>query len=60
MPKSRVVRIGLLAALAVLVGGGVLDFRAMDSGPSASAAPGVQEQQQQQDQEQDQQQEKAW
>jgi membrane-associated protease RseP (regulator of RpoE activity) len=46
------VRIGLLAALAVLVVGGVLVFRAMDSGSSASAAPGVQEQQQQQ--------EKAW
>jgi len=52
MSKSRVVRIGLLAALAVLVGGGVLVFRAMDSGPSASAAPGAQDQQQQQ--------EKAW
>jgi len=49
MPKSRVVRIGLLAALAVLVVGGVLVFRAMDSGSSASAAPGVQEQQQQQE-----------
>jgi membrane-associated protease RseP (regulator of RpoE activity) len=43
------VRIGLLAALAVLVVGGVLVFRAMDSGSSASAAPGVQEQQQQQE-----------
>jgi membrane-associated protease RseP (regulator of RpoE activity) len=50
MPKSRVVRIGLLAALAVGAVAGVLVFRAMDGGPSASAAPGAQEQQQ----------EKAW
>jgi membrane-associated protease RseP (regulator of RpoE activity) len=49
------VRIGLLAALAVAAVAGVLVFRAMDSGPSASAAPGVQEQQQDL-----QQQEKAW
>ena len=48
MPKSRVVRIGLLAALAVAAVAGVLVFRAMDSGSSASAAPGVQEQQQDQ------------
>jgi len=52
MPKSRVVRIGLLAALAVAAVAGVLIFRAMDGGSSASAAPGAQEQQQQQ--------EKAW
>jgi membrane-associated protease RseP (regulator of RpoE activity) len=45
MLKSRLVRIGLLAALAVLVVGGVLVFRAMDSGSSASAAPGAQDQQ---------------
>jgi membrane-associated protease RseP (regulator of RpoE activity) len=45
------VRIGLLAALAVAAIAGVLVFRAMDGGSSASAAPGVQEQQQQ---------EKAW
>ncbi|MCJ7511161.1 MAG: PDZ domain-containing protein [Dehalococcoidia bacterium] len=50
MPKSRVVRIGLLAALAVVAVAGVLVFRAMDGGSSASAAPGAQEQQQ----------EKAW
>ena len=48
MPKSRVVRIGLLAALAVAAVAGVLVFRAIDSGSSASAAPGAQEQQQQQ------------
>ena len=52
MPKSRVVRIGLLAALAVAAVAGVLVFRAIDSGSSASAAPGAQDQQQQQ--------EKAW
>jgi len=51
MPKSRVVRIGLLAALAVAAVAGVLVFRAMDGGSSASAAPGAQDQQQQ---------EKAW
>jgi membrane-associated protease RseP (regulator of RpoE activity) len=44
------VRIGLLAALAVAAIAGVLVFRAMDGGSSASAAPGAQEQQQ----------EKAW
>jgi membrane-associated protease RseP (regulator of RpoE activity) len=43
MLKSRVVRIGLLATLAVLVVGGVLVFRAVDSGSSASAAPGAQQ-----------------
>jgi len=50
MPKSRVVRIGLLAALVVAAVAGVLVFRAVD-GSSASAAPGAQDQQQQ---------EKAW
>ena len=55
MPKSRVVRIGLLAALVVAAVAGVLVFRAVDGGSSASAAPGAQEQQQDQ-----QQQEKAW
>jgi membrane-associated protease RseP (regulator of RpoE activity) len=55
MPKSRVVRIGLLAALAVAAVAGVLVFRAVGDGSSASAAPGAQEQQQDQ-----QQQEKAW
>jgi membrane-associated protease RseP (regulator of RpoE activity) len=45
------VRIGLLAALAVAAVAGVLVFRAMDGGSSASAAPGAQDQQQQ---------EKAW
>ena len=52
MPKSRVVRIGLLAALAVAAVAGVLVFRAVGDGSSASAAPGAQDQQQQQ--------EKAW
>ena len=51
MLKSRVVRIGLLAALALIAVTGVLVFRAVDSGSSASAAPGAQDQQQQ---------EKAW
>src|SRR4030067_1048378 len=41
MLKSRVVRIGLLAALAALVVGGDLVFRAIDTGSSASAAPGA-------------------
>ena len=49
MPKSRVVRIGLLAALAVAAVAGVLVFRAVGDGSSASAAPGAQDQQQQQD-----------
>jgi membrane-associated protease RseP (regulator of RpoE activity) len=48
MLKSRLGRIGLLAALVVLVVGGVLFFRAIDTGSSASAAPGAQEQDQQQ------------
>jgi membrane-associated protease RseP (regulator of RpoE activity) len=50
MLKPRVVRIGVLAALALMAVTGVLVFRAVDSGSSASAAPGAQ----------DQQQEKAW
>ena len=54
MLKSRVVRIGLLAALVVLVVGGVLIFRAIDTGSNASAAPGAQ------DEEQDQNQESPW
>ena len=52
MLKSRVVRIGLLAALAASVVGGVLVFRAIDTGSSASAAPGAQDEEEQaQDQE---------
>lgn len=47
MLKLRAVGIGLLAALVVAAAAGVLVFRAVDSGSSASAAPGVQEQQQQ-------------
>lgn len=47
MLKSRVVRVGLLAALAVIAVAGVLVFRAIDSGSSASAAPGAQEGEQQ-------------
>ena len=43
MLKSRVARIGLLAALTVLVVGGVLVFRAIDTGSNASAAPGAQD-----------------
>jgi len=39
MVKSRVVRIGWLAGLAVLAVAGVLVFRAIDTGSSASAAP---------------------
>lgn len=42
MLKSRLGRIGLLAALTVLVVGGVLVFRAIDTGSSATAAPGAQ------------------
>jgi membrane-associated protease RseP (regulator of RpoE activity) len=44
MPKSRVVRIGLLAALVVAAVAGVLVFRAV-GGSSASAGPGAQQQQ---------------
>ena len=51
MLKATVVRIGVLAALALMAVTGVLVFRAVDSGSSASAAPGAQDQQQQ---------EKAW
>jgi membrane-associated protease RseP (regulator of RpoE activity) len=43
MLKSRVARFGLLAALTVLVVGGVLVFRAIDTGSNASAAPGAQD-----------------
>ena len=57
MLKPTVVRIGVLAALALMAVTGVLVFRAVDSGSSASAAPGAQDQDQQQQQ---QQQEKAW
>jgi len=38
-------RVGLLAALAVMAVAGVLVFRAVDSGSSASAAPGAQQSQ---------------
>ena len=48
MPKSRVARFGLLAVLVALVVGGVLVFRAIDTGSSASAAPGAQNQSQNQ------------
>jgi hypothetical protein len=41
----------LLAALAVIAVGGVLFFRAIDTGSSASAAPGAQDEEQAQDQE---------
>ncbi|HJX62306.1 MAG TPA: PDZ domain-containing protein [Dehalococcoidia bacterium] len=52
MLKSRVVRIGLLAVVAVLALGAVLVFRAIDTGPNASAAPGAQDEEQEaQDQE---------
>ena len=50
MLKSRLARFGLLGALGVLVVGGVLVFRAIDTGSSASAAPGAQEQNTQQQQ----------
>jgi membrane-associated protease RseP (regulator of RpoE activity) len=45
MLKSSVMRMSLLAALAVIAVAGVLVFRAIDTGPSASAAPGAQEEQ---------------
>lgn len=51
MLKSRIVRIGLLAVLVALVVGGVLIFRAIDTGSSASAAPGAQDENQVQDEE---------
>src|SRR4030042_1420798 len=52
MLKSRVVRIGLLAVVAALALGAVLVFRAIDTGPNASAAPGAQDEEQEaQDQE---------
>jgi len=51
MLKSRVARFGLLAVLAMLVIGGVLVFRAIDTGSNASAAPGAQEEDEAQQQE---------
>jgi len=60
MLKSRLVRIGWLAALVVVAAAGVLFLRAIDTGSSASAAPVAQEQEQNQDQEQDQGQDKPW
>jgi len=52
MLKSRVARFGLLGVLGVLAVAGVLVFRAVDTGTSASAAPGAQDEDQQaQDQE---------
>jgi len=50
MLKSRAARIGLLATLVVFVVAGVLVFRAIDTGSSASAAPGAQDQNQNQQQ----------
>ena len=47
MLKSSVMRMSLLAALAVIAVAGVLVFRAIDTGSSASAAPGAQEEQNQ-------------
>jgi len=47
MVKSRVMRIGWLAGLAVLAVAGVLFFRAIDTGSSASAAPSAQDEEQQ-------------
>jgi membrane-associated protease RseP (regulator of RpoE activity) len=46
MLKSRALRIGLLAGLALMAVAGVLIFRAIDTGSNASAAPGAQDQQQ--------------
>ena len=43
MLRSRVVRFGLLAAVGALALGGVLFFRAIDTGSNASAAPGAQD-----------------
>jgi len=51
MLKLGVLRMSLLAALAVIAVGGVLVFRAIDTGSSASAAPGVQDEEQTQNQE---------
>ena len=48
MPKSRVARFGLLAVLVAFVLAGVLVFPAIDTGSSASAAPGAQDQSQNQ------------
>ena len=47
MLNSRVARFGLLAVLVALVLGGVLVFRAIDTGSNASAAPGAQQNQNQ-------------
>jgi membrane-associated protease RseP (regulator of RpoE activity) len=47
MLKPSVMRMSLLAVLAVIAVAGVLVFRAIDTGPSASAAPGTQEEQNQ-------------
>ena len=51
MLKVGVMRMSLLAALAVIAVGGVLFFRAIDTGSSASAAPGAQDEEQTQGQE---------
>jgi membrane-associated protease RseP (regulator of RpoE activity) len=52
MLKSRVVRIGWLAALVVVAAAGVLFLRAIDTGSSASAATVAQDEETQQDSEQ--------
>jgi len=51
MLKVGVMRMSLLAALAVIAVGGVLFFRAIDTGSSASAAPSAQDEEQTQGQE---------
>lgn len=51
MTKSRALRIGWLAALVVVAAAGVLFLRAIDTGSSASAAPGAQDEENQQDSE---------
>lgn len=50
MLKTRLARFGLLGVLVVLAVAGVLVFRAIDTGSSASAAPGAQDQDQNQNQ----------
>ena len=52
MLKSRVVRMGWLAALVVVAAAGVLFLRAIDTGSSASAAPAAQDEEVQQASEQ--------
>jgi len=52
MLKSKAARMGWLAALVVMAAAGVLFFRAIDTGSSASAAPAAQDEQVQQDSEQ--------